>query len=70
MSYLNRLFYIHRELGLAVFLLIASCMELVCSLFVAAPWQYLGWAAAALLAFIAGLLIRSVYRFEKMWRNL
>lgn len=67
MKQLNRLFYIHRELGLAVFMLISACVELVASLFVDQPWQYLAYAFAAALALIAALLVRNVIRFEQKW---
>ena len=62
---IKRLFYIHRELGVAVWMLLSACIELVCSLFVEHPWQYLAYAFAAALALIAALLVRNVIRFEQ-----
>ena len=67
LSHLSKLFYIHRELGVALMLAIAACIELLCSLFVDAPWQYLAYAFAAALALLAGLLVRNVIRFEQKY---
>lgn len=64
---ISRLFYIHRELGLAVFMMISACVELVASLFVDQPWQYLAYAFAAALALIAALLVRNVIAFERKY---
>lgn len=69
MKHLKHLFYIHRELGVALFLAISACVELVCSLFVAQPWQYLAYAFAAALALLAGLMVRNVMAFEKKWSS-
>lgn len=66
---ISHLFYIHRELGLAVFMILSACVELVASLFVEQPWQYLAYAFAAALALIAALLVRNVVRFEKTYSN-
>lgn len=68
-KYISKMFYIHRELGVAVVMLIASVMELVCSLIVDHPWQYLAWTFAGLLALIAALLVRNVVRAEREWEN-
>ena len=64
---IKQLFYIHRELGLAMFLLLSSVMELIASLFVDHPWQYLAYGAAALLALIAAVLVANVIRFERQY---
>jgi membrane protein YdbS with pleckstrin-like domain len=64
---IKRLFYVHRELGLVMFLLLSAAMELLASLFVDHPWQYLAYGAAALLALIAAVLVRNVIRFERQY---
>lgn len=64
---LTRLFYIHRELPLAVGMLVSACIELACALVVEQPWQTLAYVFAAALALIAGVLIANVIRFEKKW---
>lgn len=67
MKRISRLFYIHRELGVALFLVCMACVELLCSLFVEQPLQYLAYAFAAALALIAALLVRNVIRFEQRY---
>ena len=66
-KYISKMFYIHRELGVALMLIISACVELVASLIVDQPWQYLAYAFAAVLALFAGLLVRNVIRFEKKY---
>jgi hypothetical protein len=67
MKHLKRLFYIHHELGLAVWMAVMACIELLCSLVVDHPWQYLAYAAAVLLGGIAAALVANVIRFEKKY---
>ncbi len=64
---LKHLFYIHRELPLAIMMLVSACIELACALVVEQPWQYLAYAFAAALTLIAALLVRNVITFEKKW---
>ena len=64
---IRQLFYIHRELGLAVWMASMAAMELIASLFVDHPWQYLAYGAAALLALIAAFLVSNVIRFEQTY---
>jgi hypothetical protein len=66
---IKQLFYIHRELGVAVWMAAMACIELLCSLVVDHPWQYLAYAAAALLGGIAALLVRNVIRFEQTYSS-
>jgi hypothetical protein len=68
-KYISKMFYIHRELGVALMLAISACIELLCGLVVDHPWQYLAWTFAGLLALIAALLVRNVIRAEREWEN-
>lgn len=66
-QYISKMFYIHRELGMAVAMLVAAAMELIAGVIVGNPWQYLAWAFAAALALIAAVLVINVIRFEKKY---
>lgn len=65
--HLKKLFYIHRELGVALMLAVAACIELLCGLFVPQPWAFVAFLFAAVLAMLAGLLVINVVRFEKKY---
>lgn len=64
---IKQLFYIHRELGAALLLVLAACVELLCGLVVPQPWAYVAFLFAAVLALLAGLIVRNVIRFEKQY---
>lgn len=64
---IKQLFYIHRELGVALMLALAACIELVCGLVLPQPWQFIAFLFAAALALIAALLVRNVVRFEQRY---
>lgn len=62
---IKQLFYIHRELGVALMLAVSACIELLCGLFVPQPWAFVAFLFAAVLALLAGLLVINVVRFEQ-----
>lgn len=64
---IKQLFYIHRELGVAMFMAISACGQLVLGLFWPEPCQYIAFAFAAAQAFIAAFLVRNVVRFEQRY---